>query len=433
MRKIRKSDCIYVKSMDVLRPFIHLASYGCYSRMQIKKRLHCASMYDRRLELLNFSLSPSYWKCVTEKKKHRFFFYGQAYETLTNYVYPLFSMKSIDIQHVLCDFTILDIIAASPQGLLQKELVDAVNNRFMTTFEDIDREKCQVFPVSSGKKEAYQLLSYYIHADYLPWNSQIIRRLHNLENYGYIERIRKKYFMKPYPLFDFSAEEKKELYYAITFYSSVFPLSLPGYDLLKSLRLSQAAYPQKHLARNANITNIVNDDSLYLLQAAVSQGASVSFRYHHTQKKWTGIPVQIKFDYYQRSYVVIQINKSLMTFKIAYITDIQIGKKSPNYIPSPRIPSNLATIILKLHYTSSQNHQDILDAIHNHCPYAEEYGQKEQSSFCRIRTEDVLALVPWLRTLHPQVIVVADDKGNKVRTRMIQDLQETLQNYDGLI
>lgn len=74
MQKTRNSDCLYIKSLDILRPFLTLISYGCYSRMQIKNRLPYASAYDRRLELLNFCLSPTSWKCAAEKKKHRFFF-----------------------------------------------------------------------------------------------------------------------------------------------------------------------------------------------------------------------------------------------------------------------------------------------------------------------------------------------------------------------
>ena len=71
MQKTRNPDCLYIKSLDILRPFLSLISYGCYSRMQIKNRLPYASAYDRRLELLKFSLSPTSWKCAVEKKKHR--------------------------------------------------------------------------------------------------------------------------------------------------------------------------------------------------------------------------------------------------------------------------------------------------------------------------------------------------------------------------
>lgn len=433
MHKIQKNDCLYIKSLDVLRPFIQLVSYGCYSRMQIKNRLHRASTYDRRLELLNFCLSPDSWRCAAAKKRHLFFFYNHAYQTVSNYVYPLFSMKSIDIQHVLCDFIILDVMASSPQGLLQKQIIDAVNNRLMKTFKDIDWEKRQAGPLSSGKKEAYQLLSQYIHADSLPWNSQIIRRIHDLERYGYIERNNKKYYISPWPLPDFSLEEQKELYYAITFYGAIFPLSLPGQDLLKTLKLDHPTWPQKHQVRNRNAINMVNDDSLYLLQAAISKGIPISFRYHNKPKRWSGLPVRIKWDSYQRSYVVIQLHETRMTFKLSCMTDISLDKTQKKNIISNENHAEAATVTLKLHYTSPQNHQALLTTIYDHYPCAEEYNRQGQFSFCRIRTEDVLALVPWLRTLHPQVTVISDDKENKVQTRIKQDLKEALQNYDGLI
>ena len=433
MQKTRNPDCLYIKSLDILRPFLSLISYGCYSRMQIKNRLPYASAYDRRLELLKFSLSPTSWKCAVEKKKHRFFFYNHAYHTLANPAYSLFSMKSIDIQHVLCDFVILDIIASSPQGLLQKQIVDITNNRFMKAFQNIDWEKRQAESLSSGKKEAYQLLSHYIHAESLPWNSQIIRRIHNLEKYCYIERKNKKYYISPWPLSNLSLEEQKELYYAITFYSAIFPLSLPGQDLLKTLELNHSTWPQKYQVRNRNTLNILNDDSLYLLQAAISKGSSISFRYHNKPKKWSGLPVRIKLDSYQRSYVIIQIHETRMTFKISCMTDITLDKGQKKRIISKENHAESATVILKLHYTSPQTHHALLATIYDHYPYAEEYHQQDRFSFCRIRTEDVLTLVPWLRTLHPQVTVVSDDKGNKVQTRIKQDLKEALQNYDGLI
>lgn len=277
MQKTRNPDCLYIKSLDILRPFLSLISYGCYSRMQIKNRLPYASAYDRRLELLNFCLSPTSWKCTAEKKNHRFFFYNHAYQTVSNYMYPLFSMKSIDIQHALCDFIILDVLVSSPQGLLQKQIVDITNNRFMKAFQNIDGEKRQAGPLSSGKKETYQLLSHYIHAESLPWNSQIIRRIHNLEKYGYIERKNKKYYISPWPLSNLSLEEQKELYYAITFYSAIFPLSLPGQDLLKTLELNHSTWPQKYQVRNRNTLNILNDDSLYLLQTAIAKEAPSHF------------------------------------------------------------------------------------------------------------------------------------------------------------
>lgn len=53
MQKTRNPDCLYIKSLDILRPFLSLISYGCYSRMQIKNRLPYASAYDR----LNYSNS----------------------------------------------------------------------------------------------------------------------------------------------------------------------------------------------------------------------------------------------------------------------------------------------------------------------------------------------------------------------------------------
>ena len=434
MKKTQQTDSLYIGSIDKLRSFIQLAAYGCYSRTQMKKRLQRPGMYDKRLEILKFILSSDYWKYRCEKKVRHFFFYNDTYHTLNNYLYPIFSLRSIDIQRVLCTFIILHILQSHPQGLTQADIIKKANDALVIFCKNISPQYTgKTGKTLPGEEKVYELLDEFDNKEGFPWNSQLQRRIHDLEDYGYIQKNEKKrYTIKRNPLTVLSADEKLQLSYAVSFYSAITPISLPGYDLLKLLRRNQEKMQQKYQVRNTNPITIINSPLLFMLRTAIVSQKNISFSYNAKRKEWTGLPLKLQFDRYQRSYVLVAVENNIKRFKISQITDLKIRDKKTAYIP-PKCRQSTAQIHLQLLYASPQEHEQLIFKIHSRFPQAEEYDITPSGSQCTLTTPDVLSLVPWLRTLHPQIKILSDNKGNKTITRIKEDVQEALNNYERFI
>ena len=216
------------------------------------------------------------------------------------------------------------------------------------------------------------------------------------------------------------AYEKLQLSGAVSFYSAITPISLSGYDLFKLLRRNQEKMQQKYHVRNANPITIINSPLLFMLRTAITK-----------KKKWTGMPLKLQFDRYQRSYVLVAVENNIKRFKISQITNLKMDKETA-YIP-PKCHQSTAQIHLQLLYTSPQEHEQLIFKIHSRFPQVEEYDITPSGSQCTLTTPDVLSLVPWLRTLHPQIKILSDSKGNKTITRIKEDVQEALKNYERFI
>lgn len=462
----KRKISIYVNNMDLLRTFLELASYGVYSRLQMKQKMDSPGTYDKRLKTLNYCLSSyNSWQPTKKGKKVHYSFHVNAYHPDMNYLYPIFSMKNISIKKLFYDIIILHVLNQCPEGITrgqviqytrddnsQFSVIDVIRNLF-ASFEDKELAKFNTYHNFSQVYEMYIKDTPTEEDDLVEGasldirqnkenekakppaiTSQIQRRLQDLSEYGFIQHFKKKsqhcYKMNPSPFTGLTSSELEELRQAIAFYIPISFLPLPGYDLYTyHLNPEQKKWPDKLIVRNNNSIRIANDDLLYFLQDAIQQNLSVKFIYKN--REVCGRPLSFYFDTYQREYVSVYNGENPDKYHIYQMSEVSDSQEKFE-------PSNISMtypfdsqIYIQLFYHSETEHQALLRQIQEKGISFEEADIQPHSSHCTLNVEDPLFWVPWLRTLQPQIKYLGDNtKSTTVRKHMVDYLQEALAQYE---
>lgn len=430
----RTQTTLYIKSTDELRPFLELAGYGCYSRRQMKRLLPKGGTYDKRIEFLNTCLDSDYWHYTQQGKERRFAFHGDAYHPKVNGLLPIFSMKSLDLQWLLCYLAILSVLNNQKDDTYIS--YSRLQDKVMQLLYDLLLPRLQSLPFknqTNWKKElaaspqknntVLQLALQLYHQN---WNSQIRRRLHDLVEIGWICTIskgnEKQYALNKKDGY-LTVKEKQQLAQVLPLFAGTTFFGLPGWYLTKFYSALPAL--QYYQIRYGNMLRISNDSQLYLLLRAIREHQKIIFTYRG--KAHAGYPVQVYTDAYQREYLRLYKENRISTYRVHRMNQIQLTTHKSEPVEQ-KLDSKKQQIILRLHYESRQDFHRLTDHIWYRFPDVEISQVRESSAQCRLKTADTRNLLPWIRTLYPQVEVITDTT-SKLRARSILDLKEALANY----
>lgn len=86
-------------------------------------------------------------------------------------------------------------------------------------------------------------------------------------------------------------------------------------------------------------------------------------------------------------------------------------------------------LALRIYATPDSSCERTLQKIRQRFPQALFTVETENTIFCQLETPDGLALLPWLRTLHPAVELISESTG-KLRNRLKKDFEEALRHYE---
>lgn len=425
------NNTLYMKSTDDLRPFLELAGYGCYSRQQMKTLLEKSATYDKRIEFLNVCLSPDYWHYSRKGKERRFAFHDDAYRTKKNELIPIFSMKSLDLQWLLCYLAILSILNQPNAGKgfsysqIEREVMQLLYDLLLPCLKNIPFKNAadwkKQLATSPQKNDAVIQLALQVYHE--NWGSQIRRRLQDLVRTGLVNRVSKgkeNEYSLPDKITLLPAGQK-ELTAALPLFASTALLSLPGWYLTQRYAKSLT---KKSQTRYVNALRISSDSQLYTLLLAIRKQKNITFTYRNRPHE--GFPLQVRTDAYQREYLEVYEENRVITYRISRMNQIQLqkGNTKPEKIPFP----SKQHIILRLHYDNRNSFHRLTDAIWRQCPDALVTQVKGNTAQCILKTNNNRSKIPWLRTLYPQVEIVDDSTGH-LRERVRRDLKEALQNY----
>lgn len=428
------NNTLYIKSTDELRPFLELAGYGCYSRQQMKQRMEKAGTYDKRIEFLNVCLSPTYWHYSRQGKERRFSFHGDAYHRLHNYLTPIFAMKSLDIQWLLCYLMILAVLnrpEAQQTGITYSDLQDTV----IQALYDLLLPHLQQVPFRNQADWKKQLKKSKLdHKDTLflalqlyheSWASQIRRRAKELADAGLIisQRDGKELRYRLIPAAPvLTAPETRRFAQVLSFYEGAALLRLPGCYLSQRYPEYQLPYYQ---VQHHRLLSISNDPQVYLLLQALRSSQAVSFSYRGTPKE--GYPMKVWIDAYQREYVRLREANQCATYRIHRMSRLRLEKQAVKAVRKEK--KTQQQILLRIHYQDIADFRESVAKIQDHFPKTEAEAESMHTALCQIGVQDGRSLIPWLRTLHPAVEVVTDSTG-KLRDRLQKDFEEALAQYE---
>lgn len=428
------NNTLYIKSTAELRPFLELAGYGCYSRQQMKRRLKKAGTYDKRIEFLNACLPSTYWHYSRQGKERRFSFHGDSYHRRYNYLAPIFAMKSLDIQWLLCYLTILAVLnsphvrqTGMPYSALEKKVVQALYDLLQSQLQQVpffyqaDWKKQLKKSKIDHKKTAALALQLYHES----WNSQIRRRAKELDEAGLIASYHKGnklwYQLVPSKL-TLAPQEANQLTQTLFFIEGAAVLRLPGCYLSQSFAKPVLPYYQVH---HSHLLGTINDPQIYFLLHAIQKGWPISFSYRGKFKE--GYPLNVWIDAYKREYICLWETTKYTTYRIHRMHHLRRLSHSIKTVQKKE--KAIPQIILRIYYESMPAFQDSIAKIHEYFPNAVATAETTHTALCPIQIQDGRSLVPWLRTLHPAIEVVSDSTG-KLRHRLHHDFEEALAQYE---
>ena len=270
------------------------------------------------------------------------------------------------------------------------------------------------------------------------------RSLDKLVKAGYIEsnKINLQHRFQPAqnPLTNLTAEELKELFFAVAFAANTSLLSVPGYYLLETIQTillqnhHQDFSPHNIYQFKHNLlTRMLDDIIIYPLLKNFSNS---EFKIETKLRAFSIRPIKIISEYmYNRQHLLAQTKKNHITLRIDQILDLQsIGKKAEQnedsfsiqyQTPSKKIKEK--PIILHFH-ADKILHNSLLARIKNELPPATINAITEQGFNITIHHINPQDLIPQLRTFYPYVEVKSLEN-TTLRNKVKEDLEEVLRNY----
>lgn len=236
-----------------------------------------------------------------------------------------------------------------------------------------------------------------------------------------------------------TTKELQELYNAVSFFTNVSLLSVPGYYLANTIsqymESKKAACLEKDSFwqyRFCNYSKIVDDEVIYIILQAIENKKSLNISYGNTIKSTMLVPEALSTDYpYGRTYMLTAEHE---VKKVEKITKIQVI--SPKKVTKPATSQKAkkpATRKLDLIFTfkATDDEREVTAIKHRlqneaawmHCTELDKEHYRYTAT-----VQDAFALVPWIRTFH-KYVSLGSDTDTVVKARLEKDKREALQKY----
>ena len=269
--------------------------------------------------------------------------------------------------------------------------------------------------------------------------SALYRALCELTESGLLQTTREKnkiyYQLADNILDQLTAKELQELYTAVSFFTNVSLLSVPGYYLANTisqyLESQGTACPEKNSLwqyRFCNYSKIVDDEVIYIILQALENKKALRISYGKNRKSIPLVPEALSTDYpYGRTYLHTTEHA---TYKVENITKIQTIDKLGQI---PRKAKKPAAKKLDLIFTfkATDDEREVTAIKHRlqneaawmHCTELD----KEHYHYTAT-VQDAFSFIPWIRSFH-KYVSLGCETDTAIKERLEKDKREALQNY----
>ena len=270
----------FIKAYEKLRPVLRdLYLYGCFGRGDFPQRQISARKYDNEKRKIVHFLPQPHVRQERAGRKVYVRLLGDMFHVKGNYLKDSYAIKKIANADAAL-YIKLFCLLADGQGKSLEQLVEGL--------EQLEEQRAQREPDSAAQEVPLPLFVY--------------RKLNRLCSAGLVATLLRDgarlYALPADPFADFSAEELAALAGAVQFFAGVEPLAVPGWGLLAMLRLYAAGrgwtLPAEDcfLLRGAHFEQILDDEVLADLLAALRRPAVIRFEYCRFHRIWDGEPAE---------------------------------------------------------------------------------------------------------------------------------------------
>lgn len=398
-----------VKYYERYRDFIrNITIYSYRSRQEYAEIGINNRTYDDYKRILSDCIKQGFIEESFNGKEKRTRFNADMYKSSYNYLVNTYFIKSLP-NNAFYYIIILQIFSEC-------------NSLLINEIEDIVYEKINDKDIST---------------------STLYRALCKLTDSGLLKTSKvknKSYYQLADNILDqLTAKELLELYNAVSFFTNVSPLSVPGYYLANTIsqymESKKVACPEKNLFwqyRFCNYSKIVDDEVIYIILQAIENKKSLKISYDKNKKSILLAPEALSTDYpYGRTYLHTTAHE---VYKVEKITKIQVT--SPNKVIKPATSQKVkkpAAKKLDLIFTfkatdderevTAIKHRLQQEAAWMHCTELDKEHYRYTAT-----VQDAFSFVPWIRTFH-KYVSLGSDTDTVVKERLEKDKREALQKY----
>ncbi len=427
----KKKPTPYRKSFETLRPFLHLASYGCYNRKTFRQLLPNSSTYDKTLALIRQFLPSDYLEAKRTKHTLTIHFSGDHYQQLSAPLAALWETKTIDLEWMVGYCILLSGLSAHKPPYTQQALQDYADRQAFglhDSFTDRD-ESYRSYTLTAAEQQAFQ----YKYKDGMLEN-QIRDRLTDLSRIGLIarrqEHKRYHYALMPDVFSHWTREDTEELYHSISFYRNVALFNTPGFTLQQHLAHT-IDHPVFQCLQNS-CSRLIDEDQAFLVLQAIVQHKAI--RYQKNKTEYLAVPLSMETDFiYHRQYVSVYLQEKkgyrLRTLRINTLQRLTLVPIPSSFsLPDQTRRQKKQSIPLRFHYRTPAEKEHIIARLHERYPHTAVQETEDGLLACTLTARDPLRLLPWLRTFLPYIEILP--AAQTLRSRLQANIQEVLTAYE---
>ncbi|WP_462371210.1 hypothetical protein [Phascolarctobacterium succinatutens] len=409
-QKIAKPSYIKtIKLYERCRNFIRsITIYSYRSRQEYAEIGINNRTYDDYKRILSDCINQGFIEESFNGKEKRTRFNADMYKSSYNYLVNTYFIKSLP-NNAFYYIIILQILSEG-------------NSLLINEIEDIVYEKINDKDISTST--LYRALCKLTDSGLLK-TSKVKNRIY----YQLVDNI----------LDQLAAKELQELYNAVSFFTNVSPLSVPGYYLANTISQymenKKVACPEKNLFwqyRFCNYSKIVDNEVIYIILQAIENKKSLKISYDKNKKSILLVPETLRTDYpYGRTYLYTTKH---VAYKVEKITKIQVisPKKAIKPATSQKVKKPAAKKLdLIFTFKATDDEREVTAIKHRlqqeaawmHCTELDKEHYRYTAT-----VQDAFSFVPWIRTFH-KYVSLGSDTDTVVKERLEKDKLEALQKY----
>lgn len=400
-----------VKYYERYRDFIrNITIYSYRSRQEYAEIGINNRTYDDYKRILSDCIKQGFIEESFNGKEKRTRFNADMYKSSYNYLVNTYFIKSLP-NNAFYYIIILQILGDG-------------NSRFINEIEDAIYKENDYKQLDISNSAPYRALCALTGSGLLKTN-----KVKNKSYYQLADNI----------LDQLTAKELLELYNAVSFFTNVSPLSVPGYYLANTISQymenKKVACPEKNLFwqyRFCNYSKIVDDEVIYIILQAIENKKSLKISYDKNKNSILLVPEALRTDYpYGRTYLYTTKH---VAYKVEKITKIQVisPKKAIKPATSQKVKKPAAKKLdLIFTFKATDDEREVTAIKHRlqqeaawmHCTELDKEHYRYTAT-----VQDAFSLVPWIRTFH-KYVSLGSDTDTVVKERLEKDKMEALQKY----